>query len=306
MPGDAREAQLGDQAVLEGLPGALDAPLRLRRVGQDELNAQFLKRPGELGRVAPAAALLLQALGVLGSALEDTMPVAVEGQRDAVPVDDLLEHDQVAVGVLLLPEQGEGDRPGGVVHGADERQVGAAALQPVVPAPVDLQQHPLLGVALPSTVALGRPAAARTADAPGQQDPPDGGAGQADALPLRQHLGEMRVVEARIGASGQRQHLLLHLRGRGGRRLPASVPVSHGRSALPSVRRQEPPRMALAHPHQPGRLSHRRLPLDHAVQHLEPRLFSPRQRQSFHRLTFSLNSYLLTESLHTDTDRATG
>ena len=66
------------------------------------------------------------------------MPVAVQGQGDTVVVDNLPEHQQVPVGVLLLSEQGEGDLPCGVVHGAYEGQLRPPALQPVVPAAVDL------------------------------------------------------------------------------------------------------------------------------------------------------------------------
>ena len=124
------------------------------------------------------------------------MPVAVQGHWDSVTIDDLPEHQHVAVGVLLLTEQSEGDRPGGVVHEADESQMWSATLQPVVPAPIYLQQHSLLGVALPSKVALGRSATTGASDSPGQKDPPDGGARQMDALPICQHLGQMRVVEA--------------------------------------------------------------------------------------------------------------
>ena len=130
------------------------------------------------------------------------MPIAIEGHRHAAAVDDLLEHEQVAVGVLLFSEQGEGDRPRGVVHGPDERQAGSPTLQPVVPAPVDLQQHPLLGVALPAQIALARSAAAGAPNTARQQHPPDGGAREADALPLGQQLGQMRVVEAGVAALG--------------------------------------------------------------------------------------------------------
>ena len=49
-----------------------------------------------------------------------------------------LRHQQVALGVLLLPEQGARDLAGGVVHSADQREVWASALKPVVPAAVHL------------------------------------------------------------------------------------------------------------------------------------------------------------------------
>ena len=70
--------------------------------------------------------LLSDGLGLVCGTMEDAMPVAVQGQRDTVVVDNLPEHQQVPVGVLLLSEQGEGDCPGGVVHSADEGQVGSS------------------------------------------------------------------------------------------------------------------------------------------------------------------------------------
>ena len=105
--------------------------------------------------VTPSPELLFQTLRSPGGVLEYAMPVAVQCHWDSVAIDDLPEHQHVAVGVLLLTEQSEGDRPGGVVHGADESQMWSATLQPVVPTPIYLQQHSLLGVALPSKVGLG-------------------------------------------------------------------------------------------------------------------------------------------------------
>ena len=140
---------------MEGVPGALFPSLSLRCVGHDEADVQLLQCPAELGGVASASKLLVEALGLFGGALEEAVPVVVEGQGSTVAVDDALEHQHVSVGILLLSEQGKWDRPGGVVHGADEGQVRSSALKPVVAAPIDLRQHPLLGIALPSTVSPG-------------------------------------------------------------------------------------------------------------------------------------------------------
>ena len=150
-------------------------------------------------------------------------------------VDNVLEHQHVAVGIFLLSEQGERDLPRGVVHSADQGQVWASALQPVVAAPIDLQQHPLLGIALPSAVAFGGSAATWTPQSSGQQDPPHGRVGQMDILSLCQHLGQMGVVESCIGPLGQLHHLLLCPRVGGGHRLPSSVPVSYGSISLLSI-----------------------------------------------------------------------
>ena len=88
-------------------------------MGQDEPNAQFLQRSGELREVTPSPELLFQTLRFPGGVLEYAMPVAVQCRWDSVAIDDLPGIMHVAVGVLLLTEQSEGDCPGGVVHGAD-------------------------------------------------------------------------------------------------------------------------------------------------------------------------------------------
>ena len=115
-------------------------------------------------------------------------------------VDNVLEHQHVAVGIFLLPEQGEGDR---TWWRRLRRRPGSGrglALKPVVAAPIYLQQHPLLWIAFPSAVAFGGSAATGTSQSSGQQDPPHGRAGEMDILSLCQHLAQMGMVESCIGA----------------------------------------------------------------------------------------------------------
>ena len=207
-------------------------------MGHDQADTQLLEGSSELGALPLAPELFVDAVGLLGRSLEDTVPVAVEGRGDAVSIYDLPEHHHVALGVLTLSEQRGRDSPRGVVHGADQRHPGTSPLQPVVLAAVYLQQHPLLRVALPSAVAPGGLAAARTPHSCGQQDPPDGGARQVNPLVLRQHLRQVGVVEACVEAFGQFPHPLLGIGIRGRRRPPAPVPVSYRSCSLLSVRCQ--------------------------------------------------------------------
>ena len=104
-------------------------------------------------------------------------------------------------------------------------------------------------IALPSAVAPWGLAAPRTSYTFSQQDPPDGGAGQLDALPLCHHLGQMGVVEACVAAFGQLPDPVLCIRARGRRWLPAPVAVSYGSYSLLPIRCQQSPRMAFAHTH---------------------------------------------------------
>ena len=77
-------------------------------VGHDEADVQLLQRPAELGGVASTPKLLVEALGLFGGTLKDAMPVAVQGQGDSVALDDVLEQQHVAVGILPVSGYGAG------------------------------------------------------------------------------------------------------------------------------------------------------------------------------------------------------
>jgi len=83
---DGREAvpaQLGDEAILQGFPEALDAALGLGRVGADVADAEVAENLAELGRVLGALELFLEG-PVRVIADEDAEAIAVEG--DGQPV----------------------------------------------------------------------------------------------------------------------------------------------------------------------------------------------------------------------------
>ena len=66
--------------------------------------------------------------------------------------------------VLLVAEEGEGDGACGIVYGCDEREVGATALEPVMLAAINLQQHAFLGIPHTPAVMLRSPAFAWALD----------------------------------------------------------------------------------------------------------------------------------------------
>src|SRR5690349_6045253 len=47
---DTLKAELLDQAILQGLVGTLDATLRLRRVGANDIDVERVQSPSELGQ----------------------------------------------------------------------------------------------------------------------------------------------------------------------------------------------------------------------------------------------------------------
>jgi hypothetical protein len=74
---EAPQAQLGDEAILQGLPEAFDAALGLRGAGGDEPDAELAQDPPEVGGVLGAAEFFLEG-PVRVVAHEDIEPIAVE------------------------------------------------------------------------------------------------------------------------------------------------------------------------------------------------------------------------------------
>src|SRR3990172_5393630 len=141
-------AQRLEQPVLQGSEEAFDAPLGLRGVSRDELDAQLIGQAPELASSAFPGQFLLQ--GGLFGALEDGVAIGIEGQGEAVALHDLPQQQEVSGGILLGPEEGEGYLSGGVVDGCDQDQSRSAAFEPIVIAAVQLEEHPRPGPALRS------------------------------------------------------------------------------------------------------------------------------------------------------------
>ena len=81
---DPVEAQLGDEAILQGLPEPFDAALGLGRVGRDVADAEVPQDLAELGGMLGALELFLEApVGIIAD--EDAEAIAVEGHGQAVP-----------------------------------------------------------------------------------------------------------------------------------------------------------------------------------------------------------------------------
>ena len=106
-----------------------------------------------------------------------------------------LDQQEVAVGVLLLAEEGVDHRAGGIVHGDQQRERRRLFPPPRVMAAVHLDQHALPGHALAAHPALGRPPAPRTAQSGVDRNTPQGGPANVAALPFAQQLAEMGVVD---------------------------------------------------------------------------------------------------------------
>src|ERR1035437_5007063 len=132
--GGLGQAKFADQTVLASAPDAFDAALGLGRVGGDLLNAEFLESASQLGRRLFSGELFGQRpVGIV--ALEDAVAVVVEAEGDAMRGDHGLQGAKIAERIFGFELEVSGqDLTGGVILKADERELGAAAFEPVVPA----------------------------------------------------------------------------------------------------------------------------------------------------------------------------
>src|SRR4029453_516604 len=97
--GEVLQAQFADEAILQGLPEALDAAFGLGGAGGDEGNAEGLQHLAEVGGVLCPAQLFVEGpVGVVAE--EDVEAIAVEGQRHAILGGEGVEQGGVAVQVF--------------------------------------------------------------------------------------------------------------------------------------------------------------------------------------------------------------
>ena len=238
---DAGETEFGQEAILEGAKEAFDAPLALRGRRWDPPDSEVAEDPPDLGGRRRALQLLLEGQWGAGLAVKDPMAIGVDGEGDAVAVNKRVEKMQIPLGVLMVAEFGGEHRPGGIVHRGQEGKPGAAGLQPGMGAAIEEDEHARLGHALPAAAMPWRPAPSRTAEAGFVQDAMDGGAGQPEAFPLGEELGEVLMIDSGIGPLGQGDHPVTRgLSGPPGR-LASLVAVDEGRGATDAVSTPQAP-----------------------------------------------------------------
>jgi hypothetical protein len=234
------EAELADQAILEGAKEPLDPPLGLGGMSADPADAEFLEGAPDLGGRGPALELLGQGERGAGIAVEDPVEVSVRRSGEAIAPDELAEEQEVAVGILLQAEDAAEDLARGVVYGRVEHETRPAIFEPGVVAAIHLDEESGLGHALTAAAMAWGTAGAGAADPGGAKQPLHGLAGKPEALALREQLGEVVVVHARIGGAGQGEDAVpdgLCEAPRGG---AAAVAMGEGSEALLSPAGQQP------------------------------------------------------------------
>ena len=138
-----------------------------------------------------------------GRVPEDRVPVGVAGDGYAAAPEQALHQQEVAVGVFPLGEAGVNHRTGGIIHRDQQRERRRLVSQPWVMTAVQLDQHALPRHALAAHPVLGRTPSSWTAQTGVDQDAPQGGPADVDALALAQQLAEMGVVGPCVPGTSQ-------------------------------------------------------------------------------------------------------
>src|SRR5450755_2706376 len=202
----ADETEFADQAILAGAPGALDAALGLRRVSGNLLDAEFLQGASQLGGSLFAGELFGQG-PVSIVALEDAVAVAVEAEGYAVRGDHGVQSAKIAESIFGFElEVGGQDLTGGVILKADERELRAAAFEPVMAAGIGERHHAEAGTGQAAGAVLVRPTLLGRRQFGGTQDAAYGLAADGEVLLGPKFFGEVGIVEALILAAGQAQN----------------------------------------------------------------------------------------------------
>ena len=234
---NTRQAQRLHEAVLQGAVRALDAALRLARVGAQDLDVEFGQGAAELGH--PVRVLV-------GSGhAEHRVLVGVEGDWAAMGFQVALERLEVGERRLRGHEARLQDRARGVVDEDQQRAGRRAVLEPAMLRAVDLDElaEPLASkTGLMEAAPLGSREPQLGLDHPLPKRLP----GHLQPVPLGERFGRERGTEVGVALADQDQRVVPP---RGvdavvGR--PTARPVPDRGGALGPVPRQEPEQLTPA------------------------------------------------------------
>lgn len=291
--GRLREAQFGDESILEGAEEPLDPALGLRGMRANPPDAQFLQGPPHLRGGGAPAELLRHGQRRPRIAMEDPVSIRIRGTREAIAHDEPTQEEEVAVGVLLVPKDPVEDGPRSIVDRSEQDEVRATVLEPRMMTAVHLDQQAGLGHALAAAAMPRGTPGPGTAQASGPEPPLHRGARDVQPLPLGQQVGELVIIDAGIRGARQREHPrpdgLRQTAGRGS----ATVPMGQDSDAVLVQRGKEPADMTVREAQQGDGFSHTERPMLDLGQYLHALLLllSQRDRLPGHgaRMTESLS-----------------
>ena len=200
------QAEFDHEAILEGAKEPFDPPLRLRGMGADPVDAQFVEGAADLGLPGGPAELVVEGERRVGIRAKDGMAISVQGGGEAIAAAEVPEQEEIAVDIFLEAENGGQHVAGGVINGGKEYEAGAAVLEPEMMTAIELDEQAGLRHAVPAAAVARGPAGAGTADAGFAQPALDRGPRKVNVFPLGQELGEMAIIAAAIAGAGQGEH----------------------------------------------------------------------------------------------------
>src|SRR5579862_2531593 len=129
---------------------------------------------------------------------EDAAAITVEGDGDAVALQEALEQVEIALGGFGREEVGGEDFAGGIVLHAQGGEAWAAAFEPVVGRAIELDEFTFASRTQTALTMSGRTAFAWWADAVGAEQAAQGFAAEGEAFVFDELLVEMMIVEAGV------------------------------------------------------------------------------------------------------------
>ena len=232
------EAELDDEAILQGAKEPLDPTLGLGRARADPADAEFLEGAPDLGGLGPALELFGHGQRGAGIAVEDPVAVGVRCTGEARAADKLAEEQEVAVRVLFQAEDAAEDLARRVIDGGVEHEPRPALFEPGVMATV--HEEARLRHAVPAAAMAGWAAGARTANPGGAEKPLHRPTRQMQVLAFSEQFGEVVIIHARIGGAGQGEDPGPHHLGEAPGRGPAAIAMGEGGKALLAQTGEQP------------------------------------------------------------------
>jgi hypothetical protein len=290
--GDPAQAELDDEAILQGAPEPFDAALGLGGAGGLKANGEGPEDLAEVGGMLVALEFLRKGpVGVVPD--EHAEAIAVEGQREAVGRADLLEQGRVAVQILGGPEvQGE-DGARGIVDRAVEGHGRAPAFQPVMGAAVELDEGAHAGRRGAAGAVLAGAAAVLGREVQSPAEAAHRGPADEETLDLAQLLGGMAVIDIPVGRLQERGDPVADIGRQSAGGGPPPQAVAQAQRAVGLEALLDPDELADAQVQGPRSLGIGDLPGQGRLQEAGPWDFLATHRERLpcrHGVTLSLNS----------------
>ena len=247
--GDPRDPEFVDEAPLEGAVQAFDPAAGLRRVAGNVLDAEAGEDPADDGEVGA-----IHGASGRGRVKGPAGPIGVEGHRQPERREDPAQGSQDGLRGLLRPERGVEQPLGGVVEHGDERlALPGTPRQPLMVAPVDVQELAEAGAGrtTPAMAAAGAPRGHQAGRLKGEFHKR---VGERHAVIPPGEIEEVTDIEALVARAIELQHPLGLRAGRRAVRRPPPPAVEQPQDRILLISGAPAPQAARMNAQDVGRL----------------------------------------------------